>query len=108
MTYDGANNGLRLTTPGRYVVTVEVIWPNNGNGVRGIDISQNGAEVAFDSSVAVAGTNSASTATALIEAQADDLLTAVAGESSGADLTLDGSFGRCASLSAQWLGPLGP
>jgi hypothetical protein len=109
VSYDATGvGGMKLTTPGRYFVTAEVIWPNNGNGARGFDISLNGGEVAFDSSVAVPGTNSVSAATALIEAHANDVLTAVAGQSSGGDLTLDGSFGRCASLSAQWLGPLGP
>jgi len=106
LTFDDVNDRLVVQTPGYYLVTGEVIWAENANGLRALVLhaGNGGQEAAFVTQNATAGYATGQNATALVALNAGaviylNVLTSVA---VGTDTTIS----RGASVSATWVSPL--
>jgi hypothetical protein len=106
VTFNNAADQLTIVTAGTYLLSGEVVWADNGTGLRLASIEQVGAgELVTDVRGAVAGTAQAQTMVTLAHLNVGDSVKLTAAQTCGANLSTDASLGRGAALGAAWIGP---
>jgi hypothetical protein len=105
VTFDDANDRLSIDTGGVYVLTGEILWQDNGNGLRFLGINANGTEVVSDVRPGIAGFTQVVSIVTVVRLSAGDTVDMLAGQDSGGPLDTETFAGRSAVLTAAWLSP---
>ena len=101
----GGEQRLVTPRPGVYLIYASVLWPSNATGQRGIAIDQTGTQRASTRVAAAATGDTHTSVTATIRLSAGHVLQAIAYQTSGTTLTINGASDPRNVLSAVWLGP---
>lgn len=107
VTFDNPNETLVIQKPGIYSVTAEILFANNGSGVRFLAIGTSNAigEIVAYSTNAVGGVETVLNGTGLVRLNAGDTVFLIGGQSSGGTLSTSFFANRSAALSVIWIAP---
>jgi hypothetical protein len=106
VTFDNPNDRLVIVTPGVYLVTAEILFLGNGNGIRFLSAttSSSGEIIAY-SAVPLNGVDTGMNGTGMVRLSAGDTVSLQGAQSSGGSLSTAPFSGRSASLSLTWVAP---